>query len=106
MKVESTSFLYRQPSSSANNIKAIIMMHRHRLTSAVFLITLFTVSGFSSNPRSIHKQSIVSPFVLLATEEVEVAVTTTDSASQTTTDEAPKAAVRCPDCDMCDGSGR
>ena len=83
------------------------MMHRHRLTTAIALIALLSVSGFSSNPRSIKKQSIVSPSILLATQDgIEVAATTVDGESQTQTDEAPKAAVRCPDCDMCDGSGR
>lgn len=73
----------------------------HRLIIALTLLTISSVSGFTLNSRC---QRIISPSALFA--EDEVVQTESQAAPSTAAEAVTKAAVRCPDCDLCDGSGR
>ena len=72
---------------------------------APLLLVLTFTAAFSTQqkPMQINTQvvgrtrQLQTPTILFADE--------TD-ASENSVDEVPKAAVKCPDCDLCDGSGR
>ena len=84
------------------------MKHRRILSSiALFLLVLISAAAFSGQPMNAQLRSSVGSITqfqlqkkttLFATEE--------DESDETNTDESLKVAVKCPDCDLCDGSGR
>lgn len=96
-------------------VNKIIMSRRiNSFISSVLLASLAaTAAAFSTHSthpcsvRTIH--SLHTP-ILFAAEEgsdaIDMAFADDGSTSSETAAEAPKAAVKCPDCDLCDGSGR
>ena len=75
------------------------MMH-HRIIAALSLLLVSPVIGFSVNRRS-NRQTVIGPSALFAEQNMQSA-----EIEDVTQTEATKATVRCPDCDLCDGSGR
>ncbi len=82
------------------------------LSIGAFLLASTTlVAAFSSQPiqsSCTRDQKPAPTFTVLAAAEDDSEVgLAEDSASATSSsEEAPKVAVKCPDCDLCDGSGR
>ncbi len=81
------------------------------LSIGAFLLASTTlVAAFSSQPiqsSCARVQKPVPTFTVLAAAEDDSEVgLAEDSAAATSSEEAPKVAVKCPDCDLCDGSGR
>mmetsp|Transcript_24972 Transcript_24972/g.42452 ORF Transcript_24972/g.42452 Transcript_24972/m.42452 type:complete len:136 (-) Transcript_24972:277-684(-) len=79
------------------------------LSIGAFLLASGTtlVAAFSSQPLHSSCTRIQQPettFTIFAAEDDSEVGLSEDNAA--TTEEAPKVAVKCPDCDMCDGSGR
>ena len=80
-------------------------------TGAILLASATLVAAFSSQPlhsRCMHIQHTSSAFTVFAAEdESEVDLSNENAAAATSTEETPKVvAVKCPNCDLCDGSGR
>eukprot|EP00581_Thalassiosira_minuscula_P019676 CAMPEP_0183727194 /NCGR_PEP_ID=MMETSP0737-20130205/25082_1 /TAXON_ID=385413 /ORGANISM="Thalassiosira miniscula, Strain CCMP1093" /LENGTH=136 /DNA_ID=CAMNT_0025958767 /DNA_START=173 /DNA_END=583 /DNA_ORIENTATION=- len=80
------------------------------ITAIASLLLLFaSASAFSTTQplntqqqhRSLGRAQVP---ILFATEDENDAVM--EQSVETVADEAPKVAVKCPDCDLCDGSGR
>jgi hypothetical protein len=77
------------------------MMHQTILS----LIIISSASAFVMLPTTCHQPAIVRPSVLFA--EVDAAETPIGDSPETMGEVFNKQAnVRCPDCDLCDGSGR
>ena len=84
-------------------------MYNHTMNKIIssiapLLLVLTLAAAFSTQqkPMQINTQvgrtrQLQTPTILFADE--------TD-ASESSVDEVPKAAVKCPDCELCDGSGR
>lgn len=80
------------------------------LSIGAFLLASTTlVAAFSSHPLQSSSALVQKPaatFTVLAAEDDSEVGLAEDSAAATSSEEAPKVAVKCPDCDLCDGSGR
>ena len=78
-------------------------MNRRLISSiAPLLAVLASAAAFSVQPpnarRTVH---LPAPVLFAAEEGVDSAEISSEAA-----EEPPKPAVKCPDCDLCDGSGR
>mmetsp|Transcript_16145 Transcript_16145/g.34900 ORF Transcript_16145/g.34900 Transcript_16145/m.34900 type:complete len:138 (-) Transcript_16145:311-724(-) len=85
-------------------------MNRRIISSIAPLLLFITfTAAFSVHPINTQQHSIgrtaqlQTPIILAATEGSDEIDSETTSE---TADETPKVAVKCPDCDLCDGSGR
>ena len=83
----------------------------NRIISSVvpFLLVLSSAAAFSvqqqpmqTNTQVGRTRRLQTPTILFA-DETDASE---ESSVETVSDEVPKAAVKCPDCDLCDGSGR
>ena len=77
------------------------------LSSGAFLASATLVAAFSSQPLHSSCTRIQQPpttFTVFAAEDESEVSLSEDIAA--TSEETPKVAVKCPDCDLCDGSGR
>ena len=75
----------------------------------MFFIAISATSGFIICPNDRQSRSASVLFAGDDTTETQVEISPTedkDSESQVAGEVTVKAAVRCPDCDLCDGSGR
>lgn len=79
-------------------------------TGAILLASATLVAAFSSQPlhsRCMHIPHSSAFTVFAAEDDSEVDLSNENAAAATSTEETPKVvAVKCPDCDLCDGSGR
>ena len=76
---------------------------------APLLLVLASAAAFSTqqkpiqiNTQVVTTRQLQTPTILFA-DETDASES---SVEETASDEVPKAAVKCPDCDLCDGSGR
>lgn len=81
------------------------------LSIGAFLLASTTlVAAFSFHPLQSSCARVQMPaatFTVFAAEDDSEVGSAEDSAAATSSsEEAPKVAVKCPDCDLCDGSGR
>ncbi len=82
------------------------------LAVASLLVTISSTAAFSTQllKASAPTQQYRSPVVLFAAEDGTTGEIDSDvgdiAGKSAEVEETPKVAVKCPDCDLCDGSGR
>jgi hypothetical protein len=89
------------------NFTVQIIMMNYRLITAIALVAS-SVSGFVINDKSYNKPAVINSVVRFAVEDEaqKFQNSSGNDALQEAGEGVPTSAVRCPDCDLCDGSGR